>query len=241
MDESPPIPDPIRQPVRSWLLGIARRPARILDRLVGGGHAVEDELVDLALLLGLHPVVGIEGAVGAVAALHLAGIGRGARRVEPRDRPRAGLPGQKPRPGFLDTRRQRGHKPQPRHNHSPHVPAPSSGPITSRPDSAKGSVWAIPPPRGLPPTSPRQGSGRYPRSAPAHAAPRYRPRNGRRSAPRPGCRTPRQSQGPARPLAVIRCRVAHQNPTAMRLDGRARQALNSSNASASCTRICAIR
>jgi hypothetical protein len=40
MDESPPIPDPIRQPVRSRLLGSLGRPARMLDRLVGGGHAV---------------------------------------------------------------------------------------------------------------------------------------------------------------------------------------------------------
>jgi hypothetical protein len=155
MDESPPIPDPIRQPVRSWLSDRLAS-TRILDRLIGGGHAIEDELVDLAGLLRLHPVVGIEGAVGAVAALHFAGIGRSkSGRVEPRDGPRPGLPGQKPRPGFLDTRRQRGHKPQPRHNHSPHVPAPSYGSITSRPDSAKRQVWAIPPACLWPKTSTR--------------------------------------------------------------------------------------
>ncbi|MEY9197925.1 hypothetical protein ABIA16_003041 [Sinorhizobium fredii] len=37
------------------------------------GHRVDDEGVDLALLLGLHPVVGIEGAVGSVAERNAAG------------------------------------------------------------------------------------------------------------------------------------------------------------------------
>ena len=67
MEESPPMPDPIRQPVRSRLFRVGGRPARVPDRLIGGGHAIEDELVDLAGLLGFHPVVGIEGAVRAVA------------------------------------------------------------------------------------------------------------------------------------------------------------------------------
>jgi hypothetical protein len=37
-----------------------RIPAGILERHVGGGDAEQDELVDLALFLGLHPVVRIE-------------------------------------------------------------------------------------------------------------------------------------------------------------------------------------
>ena len=51
-------------------------PARVLDRLLGGGDAVEDEVVDLPLVLGLQVAVGVEGAVGAVAALDLAGVVR---------------------------------------------------------------------------------------------------------------------------------------------------------------------
>src|SRR5262245_44056418 len=38
-------------------------PTRVLDRLGGGGHAIDNKVVDLALLLGLHPVVGIELAL----------------------------------------------------------------------------------------------------------------------------------------------------------------------------------
>ena len=44
-----------------------RVPAGIVEGLGGRGHRVDDERVDLALLLRLHPLVGIERAVGAVA------------------------------------------------------------------------------------------------------------------------------------------------------------------------------
>ena len=50
-----------------------RLPAGTRERLVGGGHREDDEVVDLALLLRLHREVGIEGAVGAVAARDHAG------------------------------------------------------------------------------------------------------------------------------------------------------------------------
>ena len=74
-------------------------PARVLERLRGSAHGVDDEVVDLALLLRLHPIVRIEGAVAAVAARHLAGdlAGRDPRRRNsrcgaPRSRPRAAAP-----------------------------------------------------------------------------------------------------------------------------------------------------
>jgi hypothetical protein len=38
-------------------------PAGIAHRLLGGGHAIQDEVIDLAAVLRLHPVIGIEGAV----------------------------------------------------------------------------------------------------------------------------------------------------------------------------------
>ena len=48
------------------LVGL-RVPAGVVQGLAGGRHRVDDERVDLALLLRLHPGVGIEGAVAAVA------------------------------------------------------------------------------------------------------------------------------------------------------------------------------
>src|ERR1700693_6313012 len=46
-------------------------PAGVVERLRRRRHPVENEVVDLAPLLGLHPLVGIEAAAGAVAARHL--------------------------------------------------------------------------------------------------------------------------------------------------------------------------
>ena len=42
-------------------------PAGIVQSLVGGGNGVDDEIIDLALLLRLHPIIGIECAAGAIA------------------------------------------------------------------------------------------------------------------------------------------------------------------------------
>ena len=76
------------------LLGRVGLEAGIGDRLIGRRHGVDDEVVDLALLLRLHPIVGIELAVGRGAARNEAGdlagevgsleLGRcGARRSAP--------------------------------------------------------------------------------------------------------------------------------------------------------------
>ncbi len=56
-----------------WSSSRLRLPAGVGERLVGRGHRIDDEGVDLALFLRLHPVVGVEGAVGPVAARQLAG------------------------------------------------------------------------------------------------------------------------------------------------------------------------
>ena len=50
-----------------------RPPAGVVERLACRAHGVDDELVDLALLLRLHPLIGIEGAIAAVAARDAAG------------------------------------------------------------------------------------------------------------------------------------------------------------------------
>ena len=73
MPPMPPMPEPISTPVAhwsSWLLGC--QPASF-SACVGRRHRVDDERIDLALLLGLHQRVGIEGAVGAVAEGDLRG------------------------------------------------------------------------------------------------------------------------------------------------------------------------
>ena len=73
MPPMPPMPEPISTPVAicsSWTCGFQPESSQ---RLRGGRHRVDDERIDLALVLGLHPLVGVEGAVGAVAARDLAG------------------------------------------------------------------------------------------------------------------------------------------------------------------------
>ena len=60
-------------PARALILVTLRLPAGVIERLLGRAHGVDDELVDLALLFRLHPLVGIIGAVGAIAARDLAG------------------------------------------------------------------------------------------------------------------------------------------------------------------------
>ena len=67
------MPDPIITPVVDLVFVASRLPAGIVERLARGAHGEDDEIVDLALLLRLHPLIGIEGAVRAVAARHLAG------------------------------------------------------------------------------------------------------------------------------------------------------------------------
>ena len=78
-------------------------PVRVAHRLIGGGNAVEDEIIDLAALFREHVGIGVERAVRAVAIGHLAGILRGhVGRVEPGDRTGTGLTVKDAAPGFLD-------------------------------------------------------------------------------------------------------------------------------------------
>src|SRR5471030_2887191 len=67
----PPMQEPIRTPV-VLIFVTGRPPAGVVERLARRAHGIDDELINLALLLGLHPLVGIEGGVAAVAARHAA-------------------------------------------------------------------------------------------------------------------------------------------------------------------------
>ena len=99
--------------------------ARLLHRLLRGGHAVEDEVVDLAPLLRLHERVGIEGTVRAVTHRNLAGV-CGCQRggVEPGDRSGAGSALDQPRPCGADAGAQRADHAHSGDDNPPH-PRPS--------------------------------------------------------------------------------------------------------------------
>ena len=101
------MPEPIITPVLHCSSWRGRLPAGIVERLRGRAHREDDEVVDLALLLRLHPLVGIEGAVGAVAARDLAGdLGRQIGDVEGVDPPRAALALDQPRARSARRRRR---------------------------------------------------------------------------------------------------------------------------------------
>jgi hypothetical protein len=95
------MPEPMITPVRS-LVSSSGRPAGVLHGLVGRGHGVEDEVVDLALVLGGHGVVGIErtldigpAAAAAIDARHLEGdLAAVLFGIEGGDPAGAGLAGQ---------------------------------------------------------------------------------------------------------------------------------------------------
>ena len=80
----------------------SRFPAGIGQRLGRGAHRKDDEVVDLPLLLGLHPIIGIERAVAAIAARDLAGDLAGEiGDVEILDLARGVLSFRQPLPGGL--------------------------------------------------------------------------------------------------------------------------------------------
>src|SRR5262249_49881945 len=68
---------------RDLIFMIRRLPAGIFQRLPRRAHGEHDEAVDLALLLRLHPLVGIERSVGTVTARNRTGdLGRQVGYVE---------------------------------------------------------------------------------------------------------------------------------------------------------------
>src|SRR4051794_29358795 len=98
-------------------------PAGIIERLLRCAHRKEDEIVDLALVLGLHPAVGIEAAVAAVAARHHAGDAAGqVRHFEGIDFFRAAFALEDAFPGRLDATAKGRHHAESRDDNPPHVP-----------------------------------------------------------------------------------------------------------------------
>ena len=77
-------------------------PAGVLQSLIGGRHREDDEVIDLALLLRLHPIVGIELAFGQGAARNEAtDLAGKIAYIELLDAPGAAFALQQPRPtGF---------------------------------------------------------------------------------------------------------------------------------------------
>ena len=93
-----------------------RRPVGVGERLGRGGDAEDDEIVDLALLLGLHPLVGVEGVlVGFLPARsgNLHGHLRGeVRYLEALDPPGAAFSRQQASPALLNAAGKRRHHAQ---------------------------------------------------------------------------------------------------------------------------------
>src|SRR6185503_21218188 len=105
------------------LIFVARRlPAGLFERLTRSTHRKDDELVDPALFLRLHPLVGIVGAAGAVAARNRAGdFRREILDVEFLDSFRATLTGEQALPCRLDAATEWRHHPEPRDDNPPHT------------------------------------------------------------------------------------------------------------------------
>src|SRR5437660_1785834 len=105
------------------LVFIARRlPAGMFDRLARRAHRVDDEVIDPALLLRLHPLIGIVGAVRAVAARNGAcDFRREILDVECLDSARSALAREQTLPRVFDTAAERRHHAEPRDNHTPHA------------------------------------------------------------------------------------------------------------------------
>ncbi len=83
-------------------------PAGVVERFSGGRDREQNELVDLALVLGVHPLIRIEGAVGPVAARYLArDLAGQVGGFELLDAGGPAPAGEKARPGFLDAASER--------------------------------------------------------------------------------------------------------------------------------------
>src|SRR6185295_3624797 len=97
-------------------------PVGIVERLARRGHRKDDEIIDLALFLRLHPLVGIERAVTAVAAWNHAGdLARKIGNLECIDLPGAALTVEDALPRCVNAAAERRNHAQPRDNNPPHV------------------------------------------------------------------------------------------------------------------------
>ena len=107
---------------RDPILVFGRLPARVLNRLPGGAHRIGDEIVDLALLLGRHPLIGIVAAVGPVAARNDAGdLGGQIGDVEALDLARAAFAGEQSMPARIHAAAERRHHSYARDDDTSHI------------------------------------------------------------------------------------------------------------------------
>src|SRR5262245_46785942 len=97
-------------------------PGGIVERLVRRPHGKDDEVVDLPLLLRLHPLVGIEAAVRAVPARNLAGdLRRQIGYVEGLDPSCPAVALDEPLPRRLDAASERRHHAESRDDDASHL------------------------------------------------------------------------------------------------------------------------
>src|ERR1700744_1465753 len=103
-------------------------PIGIVERLARRAHRENDEIVDLALVLWLHPLVGIEGAGAAVTARNQAGDAAGQiRYVECVDLPGSALAVEHPLPRRFDAAAEWRHHAEARDDNPPHFHHSSPG------------------------------------------------------------------------------------------------------------------
>ncbi len=122
MPDRPPMPEPMRTPVRSCFSGVSSFQAGIRDRLIGSRHRVDDEVVDLALLFLLHPVVGIELSLGRGAARYeIRDLAGEVGSVEFFDAPCAAFAGQQIAPGRFHADTDRCDEAKSRNDDAPHA------------------------------------------------------------------------------------------------------------------------
>src|ERR1700733_5830401 len=96
-------------------------PVGVIKRLACCAHRKNNEVVDLALVFRLHPLVGVEGAARAVAARHYASDLAGQiGNLEGLDLPRAAFAVQDALPGRLDATAERRDHAKARDDNPPH-------------------------------------------------------------------------------------------------------------------------
>src|SRR6185437_3230876 len=116
-------------------------PVRIIECLASGSHGKDDKVVDLALILRFHPLVGIERACRAVAAWDHAGDLAGQiRDVDGLELPGAALAVEDPLPGRIDATAQWRHHAEAGDDNSPHVLNSSPGLAACRAKPARPST-----------------------------------------------------------------------------------------------------
>jgi hypothetical protein len=89
--------------------------------LASCGNSVDDEIINFALLFGFHPFIGIERAVGTIAARNLTGdLTRKIGDLERFNTTRATFARDQTRPNMFNTRAQRRDESKSGDNHPSH-------------------------------------------------------------------------------------------------------------------------